>query len=304
VSTPTRELPPTAADAFDDPELPEEEAAAEPRRTRWWDLLVVAALGGLGMIAPELPLGLRALLGAVAVLIVPGYAAVAALFPGDELDGVERLGLSLSTSLAFTALLALLLDVVPGGFTFPTIRLAVTGCGLVLLAVAVVRRHRAARGLPTRARQDDEATRVPMSRATRFTQAIVVANVAVAALAYALTIGSTPASSTAFYVLGPDKNLGGYPREVARDEPFVISLGVQQADDRPGSYRVVARSGEAVLTTVGPVSVGAGAVWQSDVRLALGRVGADQEVALALEREGDAEPYRLLRLWIDVKERA
>ena len=54
---------------------------------------------------------LRILLGGPFVLFFPGYTMVAALFPGrDDLEGLERLGLSLGLSIAVLPLMGLVLN--------------------------------------------------------------------------------------------------------------------------------------------------------------------------------------------------
>ena len=67
------------------------------------DLAAILGLSALLIVAVYLlPLPtLRILLGGPFVLFFPGYTMVAALFPGrDDLEGLERLGLSLGLSIA------------------------------------------------------------------------------------------------------------------------------------------------------------------------------------------------------------
>jgi uncharacterized membrane protein len=292
-----------ALDAPDDAENRQDgpEPGAPPEGPGFRDLLLMALLSVLGLLLTDGPTVVRALLGPVAVLLVPGYAAVSALFPRyDDLDRVERLGLSLSTSLAMIAAVALVLDRIPGGLTFTSIRITVTGGTVLLLGIAAVRRARA-RGAPSG--YAVEAAPPPpgrTGRAVRFTQAIVVANIAVAALAYVVTIGATVPTSTAFYVLGSEEKLSDYPTEVTVGESFAVTVGVSQASNAGGRYRLTATSGDAVLATLGPFDVAAGSTWRSEVRVALPRAGPDQELELSLARDGDSEAYRTVRLWIDV----
>jgi uncharacterized membrane protein len=64
---------------------------------------------------------LRIILGAPYVLFFPGYTLVVALFPGrDDLDVIERLGLSLGLSIAVLPLMGLLLNYTPLGITLLT----------------------------------------------------------------------------------------------------------------------------------------------------------------------------------------
>jgi uncharacterized membrane protein len=94
-------------------------------------LLLLVALSE----SEALPAGLRGLLqivrlplGLVYILYVPGYCLTAALFPAQEdLDGIERVGLSLGLSVAWVPVLALILDWLPWGLRLWPILLGRTG---------------------------------------------------------------------------------------------------------------------------------------------------------------------------------
>ncbi|HEV8634520.1 MAG TPA: DUF1616 domain-containing protein [Chloroflexota bacterium] len=272
---------------------------------QWLDLIVAVVVALLAFFLTEGPVALRAPLGLLAVLVVPGYALAAAIFPTDEqVDFLERLALSLGLSLAQVAVLALCLDALPGGLSFTSIRAAVTALAAAALVIAFVRRGRAP---PPHARAwggrsgDGQVLSRP-SRAARFTRWIVVANLLVAALAYA-TVGQRPSYPTEFYVLGPQGRLGGYPREVALGDPVVFRVGVRQADDEVGTYQATVRRGDTILATLGPISLERGGRWEQDVRIRADLPGPSQELTLELKRPGDNRPVRALRLWLDVRDR-
>jgi uncharacterized membrane protein len=84
---------------------------------------------------------LRIPLGLAYVLFIPGYLLQAFLFPRlDDLDGIERMGLSLGLSVALVPLLALLLDRLPWGLRFWPI--AIGQCLLILLLLLAALAHR------------------------------------------------------------------------------------------------------------------------------------------------------------------
>ena len=85
----------------------------------------------------------RWVLGSVFVLFVPGYVAVEALFPrGRELDGIERLALSVGLSLALVPLVGLLLNYTPWGIRLDPIMISLTILTVGLAIVAFARRFR------------------------------------------------------------------------------------------------------------------------------------------------------------------
>src|SRR5437867_3448634 len=93
-------------------QTPARRALRTPALWEIYDLLLLGALAPLlpALLLLPVPL-LRVPLGLAAVLLAPGYALVAAVFPEhDDLDGGMRAGLSFGLSVAVLPLLALLLD--------------------------------------------------------------------------------------------------------------------------------------------------------------------------------------------------
>jgi hypothetical protein len=85
----------------------------------------------------------RWVLGSVFVLFIPGYVSVEALFPkGRELDGIERLALSVGLSLALVPLVGLLLNYTPWGIRLDPIMASLTILTIGLALVAFARRFR------------------------------------------------------------------------------------------------------------------------------------------------------------------
>ena len=65
-------------------------------------------------------------------------------------------------------------------------------------------------------------------------------------------------------------------RELVVGEPVPVRLGVQQSTAGSGTYRIVVRRGDDVVSTVGPISVNRGETWEQSVDLVSDAVGADQ----------------------------
>lgn len=97
---------------------------------------------------------LRALFGLPLLFFVPGYAAVAALFPGRSvgvtrdamiaergIDWQERLALSVGASVALLPVISVGLSVVGLDYSLDVVSATISIFAIVTLAVAVVRRH-------------------------------------------------------------------------------------------------------------------------------------------------------------------
>ncbi len=84
---------------------------------------------------------LRAVLGFILVLFVPGYVFVSALFPGsDELNGIERLALSIGLSICIVIFIGIALNYTPWGIRLKPILFSISAFTLAFTAISVYRR--------------------------------------------------------------------------------------------------------------------------------------------------------------------
>lgn len=247
---------------------------------------------------PELAL-LRAPAGLVLVLLAPGYALQAALFPRRaDLDGVARLGLSFGLSVALLPLLALLLDALPWGIRPWPMALALTAWIGGGAGVALVQRWRLS--------PPEVARRAAGPRARQVQWLSLAGGMAGGALliaGLALVFLPPPAPRlTEFYALGRQGLAEDYPRQAVAGEALAVTLGIDNREGRAISYGIAVVAGGDRLAAVGPIALAAGATWRQPVLFALPAAGADQPVDILLYADDGAEPYRRLRLWIDVRE--
>jgi hypothetical protein len=93
-------------------------------------------------VPPQLPLvAIRWVLGSVFVLFIPGYVTVEALFPKSrELDGIERVALSVGLSLALVPLVGLLLNYTPWGIRLTPILISLTILTVALCLAGLLRK--------------------------------------------------------------------------------------------------------------------------------------------------------------------
>jgi len=123
----------------------------------WMTLAVAAVTVAVVFAVPEgfSPWGyLRNALGIVFVLWLPGYAFIKALFPvrvpieasTEILDVVERIALSVGTSLALMPLVGLVLNYTPWGLRLAPIVLSLFAFTVVAATAAIAREHQARTG--------------------------------------------------------------------------------------------------------------------------------------------------------------
>lgn len=311
--------------------------------TRPWDL-VLAATAAIATVAIVLwdPWGpLRVLLGLPFVLVLPGYALVAALFPerhrtyevakgeeGEEIeaveegiDGLERAALSLGLSIAVVPLIGLGLNYTPWGIRLVPILASLTVFVLAACGVAAWRRDR----LP-----EDERFRISLEvqapawgAYSTLDKALTVALVlsivfAAGALVYVLSTPRVGERFTEFYVLGPTGQAEGYPTNLTPNQTGRVILGITNQEHGPVTYQVrmidetgtfenrsgnrtFVAEGERVLETW-EVALDHEETWEENATFSLEDPGTHR-VGFELDMPGaEEQPYRRLHLWVDVAE--
>jgi uncharacterized membrane protein len=112
-----------------------------------WYWLVGATLGVMLAsiyVLPQVPpfTWVRALMGFLTSLYLPGYAFIEALYPQRaELEELERFALSVGLSLALTPLTGFVLNYTPWGIRLDPVTLAITFLTLALGLAAVYRKY-------------------------------------------------------------------------------------------------------------------------------------------------------------------
>lgn len=243
------------------------------------DLVAVVALAVLATLAVFVPVvnesPIRVVLGLPLVLVLPGYAVVAALFPGagdgptsdpaddsasavdtspetqQGIDGIERAALSVGLSIPVVALLGLALSLTPLGVTLLPMLFVLEAVTLGATAVAVRRRRR----LPA-----DERFAVPFrqwvaagrgalfeteSRTTLVLNLVLAASVLLAAgsVTYAVAAPNEGETFTEFYLLTENETgalvADDYPTQFTVGESQPVVVGVENHEQAPTEYTVV-----------------------------------------------------------------
>lgn len=245
-------------------------------------------------------------LGLPVVLFFPGYALIAALYPRHaDLDGIERLALSLGLSLAVVPLIGLVLNYTPWGIRLTPIVVSLITFVVACSAFAARNRRRLhpAERFPADARLVlDALAQIPWK------------SVAVGGMVIAILLGlgfrtgllgrsRVGETFTEFYVLGPGGKAEGYPKRVFVGDTVGVILGIANREGRTARYRVEIRAGPDVLSTLGPIELAAEQQREERVRFAPRQPGERVKVEFLLFMEGapGTEPYRRLHLWMEVR---
>jgi uncharacterized membrane protein len=248
---------------------------------------------------------LRIVFGVLYVGLLPGYALIAAVFPGQgDLEGLERLGLSLVFSISMVSLTAFLLALSPWGLRLSLLLLSLNlltllACGLAYwrrLKLPSVERSALHVGLPVPDwRQVD--------RTNRFLALILMLAVAaaLAAMVYAIATPRSKETFTEFYLLGPDGDLSGLPTEITKGDSVTITLRVVNYEQADVRYRIK-RAGDADREQITSIRLSHDESWEQPYTFTLTGPGESRNIVFLLFKEGVEEPYRSLHLWITAKE--
>jgi uncharacterized membrane protein len=246
---------------------------------------------------------LRVVLGLPFVLFFPGYVLIAALYPRRrDLDGVERVALSLGLSLAVVPLIGLVLNYTPWGIRLLPILVSlvvfITAC-----SVAAARQR-----LRLSAGERFSADVRPVLRAARslpWTGLAVAAAILGVVLFAGFRLGLLGGSRvgepfTEFYVLGPSGKAEGYPRRLLVGEPGQVILGVINHEGHMARYAVQIQADGSRLAPFDPFVLKEGEKREERVPITVARPGKRVKVEFLLFTDGVRGPYRQLHLWVDV----
>jgi len=245
---------------------------------------------------------LRIILGIPFVLFFPGYALVAALFPKKEgIGGIERVALSLGTSIAIVPLIGLALNYTPWGIGLESILYSIASFIFIISIVAWVRRKRLWAGerfnIEFQVRMDGGAWGWALS--------IILGLAILGALGmagYAIVTPKVGESFSEFYVLGQDGKSITYPIEVKAGEEGRVIAGITNHEYKTMSYQIEVRINGVSSNEVGPIVLEHDEKWQEEVSFVPEAAGDNQRLELVLYKNGEHKPsLEPLHLRLDVK---
>ncbi len=259
----------------------------------------------------------RMALGLGMVLFIPGYALVAALFPGrKDIDGLERVALSFGLSIAVTPLIGLALNFTPWGLRLDPIIVCLTA--LTVLCVAIARTRRLALKPEDRFEAGFDKTFKKLkamvfpadhSHLDRVLTVILILSViaSIATLAYVATMPRQGEKFTEFYILGPDGTADNFPSEMYVGEQAQVMAGIVNHEYRDVPYDLVVRlndSGNISQLHAERLLLRDNQTREKMLNITPDRPGRSMKLEFLLYADGDLDAvYRELRLWINVTER-
>jgi uncharacterized membrane protein len=278
-------------------------------------LILFIGLGESGLLPSLIDTLVKALrlpLGFAYILFVPGYCFTAALFPGhDDLDGIEWAGLSIGLSIAWVPIIFLILDRLPWGLRLWPIAAGQLLAILIFSAIAIWRRSRLPAGrayAPARWQPRPWWSSLPGQERHILQLCAAALLLAGLALAWVFLVPSPDEFMTEVFVLGADGLTEGYPRQTVPDQELMVTMGITNKERWPMTYRVEVwavdpwSNRRQLVNTAGPIDLEKGESLEQPIEWQMPWAGDDQQVEFYLFAGGEetAEPYRQLRLWLNV----
>lgn len=273
------------------------------------ELLIISGLVLLYVVLfpflSSLALGL--IMGTPIVIFLPGYVIIAALFPRQhQLGGLERIGLSLGTSIVLSPLIGVLYHFTPMGIQAYPILL--TLAALILGGCAFTWRQR--RRLPEEERFViafnigfiDWRQNSPVDKALSVVLAASIIG-AIGVVGYSLTQPITKEKFSELGILGLEGKAVDYPREVIVGEEVRVIVEIANQELEEESYHLEIWIGGKKNGEVGPLVLAQGERWQQKVSFTPNQRGENQKVEFLLFKDGETQPRAgPVYLWINARE--
>jgi uncharacterized membrane protein len=252
---------------------------------------------------------IRTFLGITMVLFIPGYALIAALFPGkNDLDGIERLALSFGLSIAVVPLIGLGLNFTPFGIRLIPLLISLSAFTLAMLMIAHYRRSKLSR---------EERFEVQFSyiysplrseifnskqEADRILTIILIISIlaSIITLIYVIVTPKQGEKFTEFYILGDNGKAQGYPTLMEAGKNSSVIVGITNHEYMLTNYTLDILLENVTLKKMN-VRLKHNSTWKKKVFFTPEKTGKKLKLEFMLYKEDNfTAPYRDLHLWVNV----
>ncbi len=279
-------------------------------------IIILLLLAGFSIIVPPLSDSpIRMALAIPMVLFIPGYALVAALFPGKgDLDGTERIALSFGLSIAVVPLIGLLLNYTPWGIRLLPVLVSIIVFTLAMVLIAIHRRRSLGKNAFTVSFRRMYASFKHEMFTVQETQFDRVLNVTLASLililvltfAYVVITPTHGENFSEFYVLGSDGMAENYNTQLEAGESVDVIVGIANHESTVTNYSLQVYLDNEPLNIPGTfqhISLNPNETWKRPLSIVPDDTSNDMKLQYLLYKEENiTDPYGDLRLWITVTE--
>jgi len=191
---------------------------------------------------------LRLFLALPLILFVPGYVLLAVLFPdSSDIDPIERIVLSIGTSIVITPLIGLCLNFTPWGIRLDPLIISLTAVIVVLVILAGIRRIKTSPEsrytLPVPEIRQTIKREWAMRNGSKkdrilFFVSIFAILMVVLSVALVMTLPKPGEKFSEFFILGENRTADSYPGVVIPDRSYPMYVGIGNHEFRTVNYSV------------------------------------------------------------------
>lgn len=252
---------------------------------------------------------IRAFLGIIFVLFLPGYLLISALFPAKtDLDGIERIALSFGLSIAVVPLLGLILNYTPWGIRLIPILATLSIFCIVMLVIAYYRRMKLVEAQRFCVPFNDYILTIkqelfkPSTRQDKILTIILVISIilAVSMIIYVIITPKIGEQFTEFYILDINGKAEDYPVDMVVGIPAELIVGIVNHEYALKNYTMQVELDKDILTSQ-EIRLAHNETWENKIALTPDKAGTDMKMEFLLFKENNlTKPYRSLHLWVNI----
>lgn len=274
------------------------------------DLLIIIAISIIMVPVVALTSGIiRAILGVIFVLVIPGYVLISALFPRRQsLGNIERFVLSVGASMAIITFVGVILNFTPLGIKLLPAEVIMV-CFIVFTAgIAWLRRRR----LPFENRFSPSSITDPIKKVlvtenrNSKQKNIIYASIVFVVLGslaamYTMSSLSSGPPDNEFYLLSAQGTTDNYTRTLHLGEPVAIDAVIVNHQSNSLDYAIKVEVNGQEVATDDQILINPKQKWQKQLSFVPQTIGANQKVEYMLYSTDNASiPIDQLYIWIDV----
>lgn len=248
---------------------------------------------------------IRTILGLPFVLFLPGYLLTTVLFPkGDDLEGLNRIALSMGLSLIIVPLIGLLLNYLPWGINLFPMMISLTFFNLILVVLGWYKRKK----LPEEERfaltlKVDYIKWMEKSRETKIIHSalLITCLFLLVTVFYIIVSPKINNGFTEFYITRQNGIAASYPEQLQVEEYGIVRAGVINNEHQKATYTLEIRVDGDLIKTITPIPLEHLEKWEENVFFKAAKPNDSAKVEFLLFKDSkDLAPYRQLKLWVKV----
>jgi len=242
----------------------------------------------------------KTLLSIPLMFFLSGYSLIAVLFPGkDDLDGIERLSLSIGLSIAVVPLLSPPLLVL----SIFTILLSTGAYARRSMIPEKKRRFNVDFGFFFKSVKN--SFKVNSKKVDRILTVVLIISIilSISLTVYVVVVPKEGEKFTEFYILGMEGRAENYPTQLTVGEEGELIIGIVNHEYTNVTYQLEAKlDGTVINDNEQSIGLMNNESYERPFLFKAEKKGEDQKLEFLLYKDGknESQPYLSLHLWIDV----